>query len=151
MCNLFWFSRRSWSARQNWNPPSLTCCCWGQQQVSGGFLFILVRMNSVLFVRCFVWFIRNREESRTGLTLCKQGQKEEAKELFKKEALRAASITYVSQKHIISFKTNKKGKKEIILSWSCSESLRSRFDRDHASIFIMLKMPRNGVTIHARR
>ena len=35
MCNLFWFSRRSWRARQMWNPPPLTtCCCWGQQQVS---------------------------------------------------------------------------------------------------------------------
>ena len=55
MCNLFWFSRRSWRARQMWNPPPLTCCCWGQQQVSGGFLFILVRMNSVLFVRCFLY------------------------------------------------------------------------------------------------
>ena len=48
MCNLFWFSRKSLSARQMWNPPSLTCCCWGQQQVSRGFLFILVCMNSVL-------------------------------------------------------------------------------------------------------
>ena len=57
MCNLFWFSRRSWSARQKWNPPSLTCCCWGQQQVSGGFLFILVRMNSVLSVRYFLCMI----------------------------------------------------------------------------------------------
>ena len=57
-------------------------------------------MNSVLFVRCFfVRFIRNREESRReGLTLCRQGQKEEAKELFKKEGLRAASMTYISQK-----------------------------------------------------
>ena len=55
MCNLFWFSRRSWSARQKWNPLWLTCCCWGQQQVSGGFLFLLVRMNSVLFVRCFLY------------------------------------------------------------------------------------------------
>ena len=55
MCNLFWFSRRSWSARQMWNPPPLTCCCWGQQQVSGGFLFILVRMNSVLSVRYFLY------------------------------------------------------------------------------------------------
>ena len=54
-CNLFWFSRKSWSAKQMWNPPPLTCCCWGQQQVSGGFLFILVRMNSVLFVRCFLY------------------------------------------------------------------------------------------------
>ena len=75
-------------------------------------------MNSVLFVRCFfVLFIRNREESRTeGLTLCRQGQKKEAKELFKKEGLRAASITYISQKNIIFFKTNKKGMKESILS-----------------------------------
>ena len=74
-------------------------------------------MNSVLFVRCFLYdFIRDREESRTSLTLCKQAQKEEAKELFKKEALRAASMTYISQKHIIFFKTNKKGKKESILS-----------------------------------
>ena len=55
MCNLFWFSRRSWRARQMWNPPPLTCCCWGQQQVSGGFLFILVRMNSVLSVRYFLY------------------------------------------------------------------------------------------------
>ena len=38
-----------------WNSPSLTCFCRGQQQVSGGFLFILVRMNSVLFVRCFLY------------------------------------------------------------------------------------------------
>ena len=38
-----------------WNPPSLTCCYWGQQQVSGGFLFILVGMSSVLFVRCFLY------------------------------------------------------------------------------------------------
>ena len=51
MCNLFWFSRRSWRARQMWNPPPLTCCCWGQQQVSGGFLVIFFRMNSVLSVR----------------------------------------------------------------------------------------------------
>ena len=27
----------------------------GQQQVSGGFLFILVRMNSVLYVRYFLY------------------------------------------------------------------------------------------------
>ena len=40
MCNLFWFSRRSWRARQMWNPPPLTCCCWGQQQVNEGFLVI---------------------------------------------------------------------------------------------------------------
>ena len=40
--------------KQMRNPPSLTCC-WGQQQVSGGFLFILVRMNSVIFVRCFLY------------------------------------------------------------------------------------------------
>ena len=51
MCNLFWFSRRSWRPRQMWNPPPLTCCCWGQQQVSGGFLVIFFRMNSVLSVR----------------------------------------------------------------------------------------------------
>ena len=55
MCHLFWFSRRSWSARQMWNPPPLTCCCWGQQQVSEGFLVILVRMNSVLSVRYFLY------------------------------------------------------------------------------------------------
>ena len=153
MCNLFWFSRRSWGARQMWNPPPLTCCCWGQQQVSGGFLvFFFPYEFSFICSLFFVWFIRNHEESRTeGLTLCGQGQKEEAKELFKKEALRAASMTYISQKNIIFFKTNKKGKKESILSWSCSESLPSRFDRDRASIFIILKMPRNGVTIHARR
>ena len=46
---------------------------------------------------------------------------------------------------------NKKEMKESILSWSCSESILSWFDRDRASIFIILKMPRNGVTIHARR
>ena len=40
MCNLFWFSRRSWRARQMWNPPPLTCCCLGQQQVSEGFQVI---------------------------------------------------------------------------------------------------------------
>lgn len=51
ICNLFWFSRRSWRPRQMWNPPPLTCCCWGQQQVSGGFLVIFFRMNSVLSVR----------------------------------------------------------------------------------------------------
>ena len=74
-------------------------------------------MNSVLFVRCFLYdFIRDREESRTSLTLCKQAQKEEAKELLKKEALRATSMTYISQKHVIFFKTNKKGQKESILS-----------------------------------
>ena len=56
MCNLFWFSRRCWSARQMWNPRPLTCCCWGQQQVSGGFLSISFRMNSVLSVRYF-WMI----------------------------------------------------------------------------------------------
>ena len=39
----------------------------------------------------------------------------------------------------IFLKTNKKGMIESILSW---------FDRDRASIFIILKMPRNGVTIH---
>ena len=55
MCNLFWFSRRSWRARQMWNPPPLTCCCWGQQQVSGGFLVIFFRMNSVLSVRYFLY------------------------------------------------------------------------------------------------
>ena len=55
MCNLFWISRRSYSARKMWNPPPLTCCCWGQQQVSRGFLFILVPMNSVLSVRYFVY------------------------------------------------------------------------------------------------
>ena len=54
MCNLFWFSRRSWRPRQMWNPPPLTCCCWGQQQVSGGFLSISFRMNSVLSVRYFL-------------------------------------------------------------------------------------------------
>ena len=38
-------------------------------------------------------------ESRIeGLTLSGQGQKEEAKELFKKEGLRAASMTYILQK-----------------------------------------------------
>ena len=146
MCNLFWFSRKSWSARQMWNPPPLTCCCWGQQQVSGGFLFILVHMNSVSSVRYFfVWLIRNREEFRTeGLTVCGQGQKEEAKELFKKEGLRAASMTYILQKSIIFLKANKKGLNESILSW---------FDRDRASVFIILKMPRNGVTFlsHVRR
>ena len=55
MCNLFWFSRRSWRARQMWNPPPLVCCCWGQQQVSGGFLVMLVRMNSVVSVRYFLY------------------------------------------------------------------------------------------------
>ena len=51
MCNLFWFSRRSWRARQMWNPPPLTCCCWGQQQVSGGFLVIFsVWIQFYLFV-----------------------------------------------------------------------------------------------------
>ena len=55
MCNLFWFSRRSWRARQMWNPPPLTCCCWGQQQVSGGFLVIFFRTNSVLSVRYFLY------------------------------------------------------------------------------------------------
>ena len=55
MCNLFWFSRRSWRARQMWNPPLLTCCCWGQQQVSGGFLVIFFRTNSVLSVRYFLY------------------------------------------------------------------------------------------------
>ena len=55
MCNLFWFSRRSWRARQMWHPPPLTCCCWGQQQVSGGFLVIFFRMNSVLSVRYFLY------------------------------------------------------------------------------------------------
>ena len=52
---LFWVSTRSWSARQMWNPPRLTCCCWGQQQVSRGFLFILVHVNSVLSVRYFLY------------------------------------------------------------------------------------------------
>lgn len=36
-----------------WNPPPLTCF-WGQHQVSGGFLVILVRMNSILSVRYFL-------------------------------------------------------------------------------------------------
>ena len=54
MCNLFWFSR-SWRARQMWNPPPLTCCCWGQQQVSGGFLVIFSRINSVLSARYFLY------------------------------------------------------------------------------------------------
>ena len=55
MCNLFWFSRRSWRARQMWNPPPLTCCCWGQQQVSRGFPFIFAHMNSALSVRYFLY------------------------------------------------------------------------------------------------
>ena len=56
-------------------------------------------------------------ESRIeGLTLSGQGQKEEAKELFKKEGLRAASMTYILQKNIIFLKTNKKEMKESILS-----------------------------------
>ena len=55
ICNVFWFSRRSWRPRQMWNPPPLTCCCWGQQQVSGGFLVIFFRMNSVLSVRYFLY------------------------------------------------------------------------------------------------
>ena len=63
MCSLFWISRRSWSARQMWNPPLLTCCCWGQQQVSRGFLFILVRMNSVLSVRCFLYDLLGIEKN----------------------------------------------------------------------------------------
>ena len=54
ICNLFWFSRRSWSARQMWNPPPLTCC-WGQQQVSGGFLVIFSPINSVLSARYFLY------------------------------------------------------------------------------------------------
>ena len=41
--------------------------------------------------------------------------------------------------------------KESILSGSCSESILSWFDRESASIFIILKMPRNGVMIHAHR
>ena len=53
----------------------------------------------------FVLFIRNHEESRTeDLTLYGQGQKEEAKELFKKESLRAASVTYILQKKYHIFK-----------------------------------------------
>ena len=44
-------------------------------------------------------------ESRIeGLTLSGQGQKEEAKELFKKEGLRAASMTYILQKKYHIFK-----------------------------------------------
>ena len=78
-------------------------------------------------------------------------KKEEAKELFKKEGLRAASMTYILQKNIIFVKTNKKEVKESILSWSCSESILSWFNRDRTSIFIILKMPWNEVTIHARR
>ena len=54
-CNLLWFFRRSWRARQMLNPPPLTCCFWGQQQVNGVFLLILVRMNSVLSVRYFLY------------------------------------------------------------------------------------------------
>ena len=140
------FQKKTGAATQMWNPPPLTCRCWGQQQVSRDFLVIFFHS---LF---FVWFIRNHDESRTeGLTLCRQKKKEEAKELFKKEGLRAASMTYILQKNIIFLKTNKKEMKESILSWSCSESILSWFDRDRASIFIILKMPRNGVTIHARR
>ena len=55
MCNLFWFSRRRWRGRQMWNPPPLTYCCWGQQQVSKGFLVIFFGMNSVLSVRYFLY------------------------------------------------------------------------------------------------
>ena len=73
-----------------------------------------------------MWFIRNREESRTeGLTLCGKGQKEEAKELFKNEGVGAASMTYILQKNIVFLKTNKEEMKKSILSWSCSESILS--------------------------
>ena len=97
------FQKKTGAATQMWNPPPLTCRCWGQQQVSRGFLFILVRMNSVLFVRCSLYdllgIVKNLVQLRTeGLTLCRQGQKKEAKELFIKEGLRAASMTYISQK-----------------------------------------------------
>ena len=65
-------------------------------------------MNSVLFVRCFLYdllgIVKNLVQLRTeGLTLCRQGQKKEAKELFKKERLKAVSMTYISQKNIIFF------------------------------------------------
>ena len=63
-------------------------------------------MNSVLSVRYVLYdlLIRNHEESRTeGLTLCGQGQKEEAKELFKKEGLRAASMIYILPKKMSYF------------------------------------------------
>ena len=49
------FQEKTGAERQMWNPRPLTCCCWWQQQVSGGFLFILVRMNSVLSVRYFLY------------------------------------------------------------------------------------------------
>ena len=76
-------------------------------------------MNSVLSVRYVLYdlLIRNHEESRTeGLTLCGQGQKEEAKELFKTEGLRAATMTYILQQNITFLKTNKKEMKESIVS-----------------------------------
>ena len=144
MCNLFWFSRRSWRPRQMWNPPPLTCCCWGQQQVSGGFLVIFFRMNSVLSVRYVLYdllgimknlayrrfnSLRTRAEGRSQGTIQNGGPKGRHDDIY---------IT----KNIIFLKTNKKEMKESILNW---------FDRDRASIFIILKMPRNGVTIHARR
>ena len=100
------FQKKLRRPRQMWNPPPLTCCCWGQQKVSGGFLVIFFPYEfSFICSLFFVWFIRNHEESRTeGLTLCGQGQKEESKELFKTEGLRAATMTYILQKKYHIFK-----------------------------------------------
>ena len=61
----------------------------------------------------FLGIVKNLVQLRTeGLTLCRQGQKKEAKELLNKEGLRVASMTYISQKNIIFIKTNKKGMTE---------------------------------------
>ena len=49
------FQKKLRRPRQMWNPPPLTCCCWGQQKVSGGFLVIFFRMNSVLSARYFLY------------------------------------------------------------------------------------------------
>ena len=59
-------------------------------------------------------------------------------EYFPKEGLTAASMTYILQK--ISFlKTNKKGNEK-----KNSTKDRRTIDRDRASNFKTLKMPRNG-------
>ena len=58
-------------------------------------------------------------------------------EYFPKEGLTAASDIYTT-KNIIFLKTNKKGNEK-----KNSTQLRN-IDRDRASNFIILKMPRNG-------
>ena len=82
--------------------------------------------------------LQTREEGRSQGTIQKGGAKGPLR-------------WHIYYKKISFFETNKKEVKESILSWSCSESILGWFNRDSASIFIILKMPWNEVTIHACR